>query len=195
MESFRAALISGADGFETDLRSLSDNEPVLFHDDTVGGRTTEDLSFAELTKLEPSLVHLADLAPMSSEGRMILEVKRHGWETRLCELVAGWPRIVISSFDHRVLRAVREMSSSIETGAVIDGYPLNFASYLEALDARWAFPHLRFVDEVMVDSLQSRGILVVPWTANSEAEWERLRTIGCDGIITDFPAEAVRWRR
>ena len=35
----------------------------------------------------------------------------------------------------------------------------------------------------------------MPWTANRRHEWERLRELGCDGVITDYPAEAVEWRR
>jgi len=194
MASFRAALNSGADGFETDLRMLADEQAVLFHDDTWGGRTIEELTASKLRMLEPSLLHLADLAELSQETRMILEVKRHGWEQRLCDLVGGWPGVVVSSFDHRVLRVVRSISGTIETGAVIEGYFVDFASYLSSLGAGWAFPQFRFVDREMVDSLHSEGIRVVPWTANDETQWEALRRLGCDGVITDFPAEAVRWR-
>jgi glycerophosphoryl diester phosphodiesterase len=46
----------------------------------------------------------------------------------------------------------------------------------------------------MVQSLHAEGIKVMPWTVNRPPQWERLRELGCDGIITDFPAEAVEWR-
>jgi glycerophosphoryl diester phosphodiesterase len=46
----------------------------------------------------------------------------------------------------------------------------------------------------MVSALHEHGIRVVPWTANRVRDWQRLREVGCDGVITDFPAEAVAWR-
>jgi glycerophosphoryl diester phosphodiesterase len=46
----------------------------------------------------------------------------------------------------------------------------------------------------MVASLHARGIKVVPWSTNRRHEWDRLREAGCDGMITDLPAEAVAWR-
>ena len=42
--SFEAALRDGADGFETDLRLLSDRTAILFHDDDLGEEPVESLS-------------------------------------------------------------------------------------------------------------------------------------------------------
>jgi glycerophosphoryl diester phosphodiesterase len=47
----------------------------------------------------------------------------------------------------------------------------------------------------MVESLHAKSIRVVPWTPNRDRDWARLREVGCDGVITDFPAEAVTWLR
>ena len=68
------------------------------------------------------------------------------------------------------------------------------ADYASRLGANWCFPKYRYVDAEMVASCHARGIRVMPWTANRENEWERLREVGCDGVITDYPAEAVQWR-
>ena len=46
----------------------------------------------------------------------------------------------------------------------------------------------------MVDSLHEREIRIVPWTPNRAAEWQELAALGCDGVITDVPHEAVQWR-
>ena len=60
--------------------------------------------------------------------------------------------------------------------------------------ATWCFPNYHYVDQEMVVSLHDRGIRIVPWTANRRHEWERLREVGCDGVITDVPHDAVAWR-
>jgi glycerophosphoryl diester phosphodiesterase len=36
---------------------------------------------------------------------------------------------------------------------------------------------------------------VVPWTPNHPRDWQRLAGIGCAGVITDVPDQAVQWRR
>ena len=44
LDSFRAALREGADGFETDLRFLSDRVAVLYHDDELDEQEIESLT-------------------------------------------------------------------------------------------------------------------------------------------------------
>ncbi|HEY4640187.1 MAG TPA: glycerophosphodiester phosphodiesterase family protein, partial [Thermoanaerobaculia bacterium] len=53
----------------------------------------------------------------------------------------------------------------------------------------------RYVDAQIVEGVHARGIRIVPWSPNRERDWQRLRDVGCDGVITDFPAEAVEWLR
>jgi glycerophosphoryl diester phosphodiesterase len=36
---------------------------------------------------------------------------------------------------------------------------------------------------------------VVPWTPDLQEQWKQLRDAGCDGVITNCPAEAVEWRK
>jgi len=184
--SFEEALRAGADGFETDLRVLSDRVPVLFHDD--------DVVESQSSEQCPSLPRVSELARFAGRATMILEVKRCGWEELLVEVVRDWPDVILASFDHELLPAVRRYDASIPLGITIHGSIVNVASYAAGLGATWCFPNCRFVDAAMVASLHERGIRVVPWTANHPHEWERLREAGCDGVITDFPAEAVAWR-
>ena len=79
-------------------------------------------------------------------------------------------------------------------GITVYGYMVDLAGYAAKLGVDWVYPQYRYVDADVVASLHDRGIGVVPWTVNREAQWERLRELGCDGVITDYPAEAVEWR-
>jgi glycerophosphoryl diester phosphodiesterase len=38
-------------------------------------------------------------------------------------------------------------------------------------------------------------VQVVPWTAKTQAEWDRLVEARVDGIITDDPEELIRYLR
>lgn len=188
--SFEEALRAGADGFETDLRLLADGTPILFHDDKLGGREVESLdaaAFDEITRVR-------DLAPFAGRAKMILEVKRGGWEDVLVSEIAGWPDIVVASFDHALIASLAQRGVPFPLGLTFQGAIADVASYAASLGATWAFPAFLYVDRDTVASLHDRGIRVVPWTPNRERDWQRLREAGCDGIITDFPEEAARWK-
>ena len=194
LASFDEALRGGADGFETDLRLLSDRTAVLYHDDELEETEIEALTLAQCAERGAMVERLSDLARYAGRARMILEVKRSKWEETLIEHVGAWPDSVIASFDHSLIASLRDRDAQVPLGITFHGYLVDVADYATRAGATWAFPNYRFVDEPMVTSLHARGIKVVPWTANRAREWERLREVGCDGVITDLPAEAVQWR-
>jgi glycerophosphoryl diester phosphodiesterase len=194
LASFEETLRAGADGFETDLRLLFDRTAVLYHDDELDETEIETLTYTQCAERGAMIERLADLSRFAGRATMILEVKRSRWEESLLAEVAQWPDCVIASFDHSVVTSLRDRGASIPLGITIHGYLIDVAEYAQRIGATWCFPNYHYVDEEMVDSLHDRGIRIVPWTANRRHEWERLREVGCDGVITDVPDEAVAWR-
>ena len=194
MASFEETLRAGADGFETDLRLLSDRTAILYHDDELGETEIETLSADQFSERRGVIQHLADLAAFAGRTTMILEVKRARWEEMLLEQIGRWPGVVVASFDHSAIAELGRRQAPIPLGLTIFGRIVDVGSYAATLGATWVFPNYRFVDTEMVADLHAHGIRVVPWTANRPAEWQRLREMGCDGVITDLPEEAVKWR-
>lgn len=187
--SFEEALRAGADGFETDLRLLADRTAVLFHDHEINETDVETLSAKDLA------CDLLDaLAPFAERCLMVLEVKRSRWEDVLLEHIGKWPNIIVASFDHRTIAELSGRKVSFPLGLTFNGAIVGLPEYAERIGATWIFPHYRWVEEEDVRALHDAGLKVVPWTPNRTREWQRLRDIGCDGIITDLPAEAVEWR-
>jgi len=135
-----------------------------------------------------------DLAPFAARGTLVLEVKRSSWEDVLVEEVGSWPNIIIASFDHDLIAEVGRRRPNLQLGLTTFGKIVDFASYAKKLRAQWAFPSYRYVDAHMVSTLHAAGVKVVPWTPNRPQDWQRLRDAGCDGVITDLPGDAVRWR-
>jgi glycerophosphoryl diester phosphodiesterase len=192
--SFDEALRAGADGFETDLRLLSDRTAVLYHDDLFGEDDLETLSAAEISARGGKLELVRDLVRYADRATMILEVKRSQWEDVLLALIGSWPNIVVASFDHATIRELARRNPPFPVGITWFGSIVGVAEYAARLGASWAFPNYHYVTADLVNSLHDRGITVVPWTPNFPREWDRLRQAGCDGIITDLPAGAVQWR-
>ncbi len=188
--SFEEALRGGADGFETDLRQLADRTAVLFHDHEVNDVAVETLSCGDL-----QCDLLSALAPFAGRCTMILEVKRSRWEAALLAQIETWPRIVVASFDHRAIAELSRRNVAFALGLTLTGMISGLPGYARRLGATWIFPQYHWIDEDEVRALHDAGLVVVPWTPNRERDWRRLRDIGCDGIITDLPAEAVAWRK
>ena len=125
---------------------------------------------------------------------MILEVKRGGWEEALVAEVGAWKDIVVASFDHSLIAKLAQLRVPFPLGLTIGGVIVDLAQYARRLGATWCFPDHHYVDAALVASLHREKIQVIPWTPNRPRDWKRLAEIGCDGVITDYPAEAVAWR-
>ena len=194
LAAFEETIRAGADGFETDLRLLFDRTAVLYHDDELEEAEIESLTFTQCAERGAMVARLSDLSRFAGRAMMVLEVKRARWEETLIEHVSSWPNSIIASFDHSVVTELRSRGATLPLGITIDGYIVGLADYAARLGATWAFPNYHFVSADLVASLHDKGIRVMPWTANRKHEWERLREVGCDGVITDYPAECVEWR-
>jgi glycerophosphoryl diester phosphodiesterase len=194
VQGFEETLRAGADGFETDLRLLADQTAVLFHDDELDDDAIESLSSATVAERGRTVELLRSLAPFAQRATMILEVKRGHWEDALLAEIGNWPQIVVASFDHSAIAELARRNVPFDLGITVFGYPLDLANYAKRLRVTWCFPGYHYVDEALVDALHAENIRVVPWTPNRVREWERLRALGCDGVITDLPAECVAWR-
>src|SRR5258706_16259213 len=98
------------------------------------------------------------------------------------------------SFAHPMSHELPRRNVSFPLGIVYYGRMVDGAAYARRIGATWACPNYHFVDASLVEDMHAHGVKVMPWTPNREREWTALRAAGCDGIITDLPAEAVLWR-
>ena len=197
-EAFALALGEGAEGIETDVRRLADGSIVLFHDDEIAGSPVETFTFAELSIAWPGVVKLDALRELRGHPELILEVKRRGFARELVDAVAGMERVILASFDHRLVAQLAEfrerLSGTFDTGITIAGNLVGGGRYVRDLGARWLFPAHTFVDEEVVAEYRQADVKVVPWTPNAPLWWEPFRAWGCHGVITDVPGDAVAWR-
>jgi glycerophosphoryl diester phosphodiesterase len=104
-------------------------------------------------------------------------------------------RIMIESFDYRMLRAVRSLAAEVPIAALVQGTLPDLVSLTADLHAEVVSPDLDWITAADVRALHEHGVRVIPWTANIESEWEYLVRIGADGIITDDPAALIEFLR
>ena len=108
--------------------------------------------------------------------------------TDLIEATGTAERVMISSFDHDLLRAIQQVDPTLPTGALAIFSPSDPTSYLDSLGADVYLPSLVGYTNSLLEELRAAGIAVHVWTYNGEGQLERLaQTPGIRGIYTDFP--------
>lgn len=99
-------------------------------------------------------------------------------------------RVIIQSFDFRTLKYLHEKYSSIKTSMLIeDSDEDDFDGQLKRLGytPQYYSPNYELVDATLVKQVHDKGMKIIPWTVNDEKQIKKLRKMGVDGIITDYP--------
>jgi glycerophosphoryl diester phosphodiesterase len=63
----------------------------------------------------------------------------------------------------------------------------------EAAKAEIISPEFHLVTPAKVEAAHKGGLQVVPWTPDTEADWDRLIEAKVDAIITDDPASLIAY--
>ena len=104
---------------------------------------------------------------------------------------AGMEKFVnIQSFDFRVLQYMHAHYPNIRTAALVEADDKTaFAKLLEKLGyiPTSYSPHYSLVTPLLVQQCRAIGMKLIPWTVNDIAEAKRLKKMGVDGLITDYP--------
>lgn len=99
-------------------------------------------------------------------------------------------RVIIQSFDFRTLQVLHQQYPGIRTAALIDG---GDRLSLEEQISKLGFipdiysPFFGLVNQELVDACHRQKIKIIPWTVNDLATLEKLKAMGVDGIISDYP--------
>lgn len=102
------------------------------------------------------------------------------------------PRAVIQSFDHRTLIEARKLAPQATLAALVEDRPAERLVVIGArIGARIVSPNHEWLTEQDVRELHAGGLMVIPWTANTEKQWQRMLELGVDGIITDYPDRLI----
>ncbi len=209
----------GVGGIEVDVWPTQDRGFVLLHDADIsaltgGGAWPTHLSQAEMESLEVGSrfgqefsgerVLSLEQALRMVNGRveLFLELKRtrHDepsmtWiEESLAGLLhacgaVGWATVV--SFDHRTLQKLKTVAPEISVGMLYAGEWLTLWEEVAHVTPDAMLPHWAQTTSELVRRAHRQGLPVLPWVVNQDYVLTRVRDIGVDGIITDFPERYV----
>jgi len=96
----------------------------------------------------------------------------------------------LQSFDKRSLQVLHKKYPYIVTAVLVSGDDKKtLAQQLEEMgyQPQMYSPHYSLVTPELVSQCHQRGIKLIPWTVNTADEMKKLKTLGVDGIITDYP--------
>jgi glycerophosphoryl diester phosphodiesterase len=98
--------------------------------------------------------------------------------------------VIIQSFDFRTLKCLHEKYPSVKISMLIEDSDVNdFEGQLKRLGftPQIYSPNHTLVDDELVKQCHDKGMKIIPWTVNDKKEMNKLKKMGVDGVITDFP--------
>lgn len=104
-----------------------------------------------------------------------------------------WERIVIQSFDFRVLKYWREKYPEVRLAALVENTK-SVRSNLNDLGFNPSVysPYFQLISKGDIEYLHQQKIRVIPWTVNEIEDIKKMRQLGVDGLITDYPNRAAK---
>jgi glycerophosphoryl diester phosphodiesterase len=100
-------------------------------------------------------------------------------------------RIVIQSFDFRVLRYWHEKYPKVRLAVLIENNKSIDANLKELGFKPTVYsPYFTLLSKEKVKYLQDQKIRVIPWTVNEISDMKKMKDMGVDGFITDYPDRA-----
>jgi glycerophosphoryl diester phosphodiesterase len=98
------------------------------------------------------------------------------------------PYVIIQSFDKRTLQVLNQKYPTIRTAYLISNQK-SFEENLSDLGFKPFIysPNYELVTQELVRKCHGQQIKIIPWTVNTLDEIEKLKALGVDGVITDYP--------
>jgi glycerophosphoryl diester phosphodiesterase len=151
-------------------------------DEVLSLSTRGNIQFNIETKSFPDHPELTP--PPDVFARMMLDViRKHGVESRS----------IVQSFDFRTLHAMKRLAPDIRLAALWEGEARPFDSIAKEAEAGIISPDFHLVSPEQVKASHDAKLEVVPWTADTPQDWQRLIDAGVDAIITDDPAALIAY--
>ena len=212
IESINKAIDFEVDGIEIDIFKTRTGELVVYHDAVLSRLTNSD-AFIEEISLDsiknirlsdgssiPTLNEIIDIIP----NEIFLNIELKGMNTAYLtnELILKYSkqkdwnidRFVISSFRWDELEKFRSLNKEIKIAILVDSlFKIDSSLILSReINAYAINPNNSFLSKEIVQKLKFNNLLVFPYTVNSFENIKRMKSIGVDGIITDYPERINR---
>lgn len=211
LKSVAKALELGAPWLEIDVFYV-DRHLIVIHDGrlertTNGTGYLSDKTFSYLRTLDagdgekiPTLEEVFDL--VGDRAGINVELKGPGTAEPVVKSIRKkfdpkWVEkgILVSSFFHHEIETLKRVDSRIRTGALIAGVPLDYAAFAHKLRAYSVHQSIEFIGTEFISDAHRRGLKVFVYTVNDPEDIKRMRSLGVDGVFTNYPERVLNFIR
>ena len=207
IESVQKAIKLNVDGIEIDVFKSKTGELIVYHDPFLSRLSNsnafiEQISLDSIKKVElkgglsiPTLKEVINIIPEKIFLNIELKGSNTAFETNkviieyLKEFNLPPSKFIISSFRWDELKKFRDLNKDIPIAILVDSlYKIDNAIKLaKEINAIALNPNNKFLTKKIVNKIQSNNIKVFPYTINSPNNIKRMKLMGVDAIITDYP--------
>jgi glycerophosphoryl diester phosphodiesterase len=215
LRAFDLAIRQGAQMIEMDLHVTCDNHVVVIHDPTLNHRTdmtgsVDRMTLAEVKRADagrgervPTLDETLDLT--LGKIRLYLEIKDPRAALPTLRIIRDrncQSQVMLASFDIELMRRLGEEVGDIELGVILGNFSFHpRVRWREAVPwfalRRINYQALCMQVELCYGYLAARaranGKKLYVWTADRERQFERMLSIGVDGIVTNTPDRLIEY--
>ncbi len=212
IESVQKAIELNVDGIEIDVFKSKTGELVVYHDPFLSRLSNsnafiEQISLDSIKKIEliggyfiPTLKEIVDIIP----EKIFLNIELKGQDTasETNKIIINYlntynfpvSKFIISSFRWDELKKIRSFNKDIPIAILVDSlYKIDDAIKLaKQINAVALNPNKEFITKEIVNKIQSKNIKVYPYTINTPRNIRKMRSMGVDAIITDYPERIKR---
>ena len=200
MTAIRLALAEPAiQGIEVDVQLSRDGVPILMHDFTLerttnGTGLVKDHTLEELRKVDAGSwmnerfagerIPTLEEALLAVKGRCTLNIELKatlemypGLAEKVLELLEKHEmkdQVYMTSFDHELIRHVRTLDASVQTGLIVLGRPVLVMEQLQAAGANVLSMEYRYLTQEFACSVIEQGYKVIAWTIDDA---DAIRTV------------------
>lgn len=212
--AIQKTLEMGCNAIEIDVQLTKDGQVVVIHDYTVdrttnGSGYVEEFTLEEIKKLDagswfdakynreriPTLDEVLDIVPKGTFVNVEIKNLIHHQgiiEKKVVDIIRKHSRmddVVISSFDHYILRNLRDYDDEIKIGVLIYANIIEPLSYIEekGFKAYSIHPTEEYTTGDFVKKCHEMGYKVYVYTINDQKRAKKVKDMGVDGIISNFP--------
>jgi glycerophosphoryl diester phosphodiesterase len=101
-------------------------------------------------------------------------------------------KCIIQSFDPRTLQEIKKMDASVKLALLVfnaEGFEGNIKTL--GFNPNIYSPNALLVNKKLIQKCHQQNIQIIPWTVNDEKKMKKMKSLGVDGIITDYPDKAI----
>lgn len=203
--AYQQALDTQPDMVEVDIRVTKDKKVVVIHDATVDRTTNgkgkiKSYNLKELQKLNagngekiPTLEEV--LVFLQGKTKVNIDIKEKAAVEPTIDIIEKlvqehkyrYSDFLISAFNPFILTAVQKQNTSIALALNFALFPDIFFLLSHIFNFEHVKPHKRLLKEKFIIRAHKRGWKVLVWTINKPKDIEKMKKLGVDGILSDYP--------